>query len=411
MVKAYDSVFIDKEMNDIALKDSLNFIKYNYSKSKLSRKIKSVPEEIEYANNVSKWKNEAKEPIIKYFNYSNDIKFSTEVLDNLKTLHPKDSVLNKNIRILSGFIANGYTDEYLESLKKNAAELLQKQLNIEYNEREFLGDNPNDINDINYGYGKVNNNVDIYSHGTIVTGVILKGTPEIKIMPLNIIGHGSSYDKDIAIAIRYAVDNGAKVINMSFGKMNSLHKEWVDDAIKYAEKNNVIIISAAGNYCKNTDSLIDFLYPDDRDSNENEFASNFMKVGGSTRFPNENLKYNYSNYGAMNVDVFAPAEEIYTTFPDNSYRFDTGTSLASAVTSKVAALLFSYYPNLTATEVKQIIMDSGIEYTFPVKMPTKENKNSTLPFNKLSKSGKIVNAYNALIMADSISKRNKRKQD
>lgn len=238
MVKAYDSVFKDKEMNDIALKDSLNFIKYNYSKSKLSRKIKSVPEEIEYANNVSKWKNEAKTPIIKHFNYGNDVKFSTKILDSLKTLHPKDSVLQKKIQVLSGFIANGYTDEYLESLKKNAAELLQKQLNIEYNEREFLGDNPNDINDINYGYGygKVNNNVDIYSHGTIVTGVILKDTPEIKIMPLSILGHGSSYDKDIAIAIRYAVDNGAKVINMSFGKMNSLHKEWVDDAIRYAEK-------------------------------------------------------------------------------------------------------------------------------------------------------------------------------
>lgn len=128
-----------------------------------------------------------------------------------------------------------------------------------------------------------------------------------------------------------------------------------------------------------------------------------MKIGGSTRFPNENLKYDYSNYGAMNVDVFAPAEEIYTTFPDNSYKFDTGTSLASAVTSKVAALLFSYYPNLTVAEVKQIIMDSGVEYTFPVKMPTKDNKNHTLPFNKLSKSGKVVNAYNALIMADSIS--------
>jgi len=140
------------------------------------------------------------------------------------------------------------------------------------------------------------------------------------------------------------------------------------------QKKNVIIIQAAGNNRYYLDHPKRFVYPDDRDSNKKEFVSNFIKVGGSTHKANENLNYRSSNYGKINVDLFAPAEEIYTLMPNNGYKFDTGTSLACAITSKIAALLYSYYPNLEVSQVKKILMESGVEYTFNVKMPTKKNK-------------------------------------
>ena len=134
-------------------------------------------------------------------------------------------------------------------------------------------------------------------------------------------------------------------------------------------------------------------------------SDNFLLVGATSRELNENLIYEYSNYGNIDVDLFAPGENIYTTLPHNKYTFDSGTSLASAITSGVAALLFSYYPNLTSSEVKHILMDSGLEFELEVSTPTKDNKDKMTPFNQLSKSGKLLNAYNALIMADSISKK------
>lgn len=405
IVKAYDSIFKEKEVKDIDLEDSLKFLSYKRAKYKLNNKLKSVSEEIDYANNVYKWKNEAKNSLLKSLNYSSDFKFTINILNSLKITHTKDSILLNNIHILSGFLANGYTDDFIEGLKLKTNNLLKKQLNLKYNERKIVKDNPNNINDITYGNPQIDSDINYFSHGTIMAGVIAENKSQIKIMPLCISGYGSKHDKDIALAIRYAVDNGAKVINMSFVKNFSLHQDWVNNAIKYAQKKNVVIIQAAGNDYHDMDNPYKFTFPDDRNSNGNEFTDNYLKIGGSTRYADESLNYDYSNYGKLNVDIFAPAAEIYTTFPNNEYKYDSGTSLASAITSKVAALLFSYYPNLSASQVKHIIMDSGVEYTFPVKMPTIEDQKRTIPFNELSKSGKIVNTYNALIMADSIAKK------
>jgi subtilisin family serine protease len=224
-------------------------------------------------------------------------------------------------------------------------------------------------------------------------------------MPLAIAPYGDTHDKDIALAIRYAVDNGAKVINMSFGKFDSLYKDWVFEAFRYAEKHDVLIVSSAGNYRYDLTEVNNY-YPNDNVDNGKEESDNFLLIGGSSYYANETLKHNNSNFGNIDVDIFAPAVDIYTTLPNNEYTTDTGTSLAAALTSKVAALIFSHYPKLTASQVKHIIIDSGVEYTFPVKTPTREDKDKTTPFSELSKSGKVVNAYNALIMADSISRKN-----
>ena len=222
-------------------------------------------------------------------------------------------------------------------------------------------------------------------------------------MTLAISSNGDEHDKDIALAIRYAVDNGAKVINMSFGKEFSLYKEWVFNAIKYAEKNNVLIVSSSGNSKFNLNDKN--YYPNDNVDNGLEISDNFLLVGSSSNKLGASIFSSYSNFGEIDVDLFAPGEDIYTIFPNNKYKFDSGTSLSSTLTSGVAALLFSYYPNLTSSEVKHILMDSGLEFKFEVSTPTKEDKDKKTPFNKLSKSGKVLNAYNALIMTDNISRR------
>jgi len=226
-------------------------------------------------------------------------------------------------------------------------------------------------------------------------------------MPLCISSYGDENDKDISLAIKYAVKNGASVINISSGKKFSLREKWVIDALEYANSNNVLVTTSAGNDYTNLDNPKNYNYPNDTDENGVEIVDNLIKVGASTRFLSDSI-FNYaSNYGKKEVDVFAPGHDIFTSSSQNKnqkYKFVSGTSFARPVVSGIAALIFSYYPSITASEVKRIIMDSGVEYTFPVKTPTKEDKNRTTPFNELSKSGKIVNAYNALIMADSISK-------
>jgi len=338
---------------------------------------------------------EAKIALKEFFpNYN----YSYDVLNKIDTV---GNGLKKHVDMISLLLKYKDTDENFTRNYNNRVAKIEKRGNIEFNERDILDEDENDITDIGYGNSNVSGNLDIYRHATEVAGVIKEDF--IKIMPLAIAPYGDTHDKDIALAIRYAVDNGAKIINMSFGKDYSLNQQWVSKAIQYAETNNVLIVSSAGNSRLNLDKIM--TYPNDFIEGEQEVADNFLMVGGSTKDTNENLYYTYSNYGKTSVDVFAPAVDIYTTIPNNEYITDTGTSLAAALTSKVAALIFSHYPNLTASQVKHIIMDSGVKYTFPVKTPTRKEKDKMTPFNELSKSGKIVNAYNALIMADSISRK------
>ncbi len=287
-------------------------------------------------------------------------------------------------------------------------------LNINLNGREILGDDPDDISDVNYGNSNVmgpeadKKNI---KHGTHVAGIIaavrkndigMDGVANnVEIMPVRAVPNGDEYDKDIALAIRYAVDNGAKVINTSFGKYYSPHPEWVWDAIKYAAKNDVLIVNAAGNEGENLDKKM--VYPNDQTpKNPQEIADNFLVVGALNYEYGANLVATFSNYGKKNVDVFAPGTKIYSTVPNNEYEFLQGTSMASPEVAGVAAMIRSYFPKLTAPQVKKIIMDSGL----PVKanVIVAGNRLDTEAFSNLSTSGKIVNLYNALILASKVSK-------
>ncbi|RZS99347.1 S8 family peptidase [Aquimarina brevivitae] len=290
---------------------------------------------------------------------------------------------------------------------------LNYHLNIDFDGRSVVGDDVDDINDTDYG----NNNVmgpdpekENIKHGTHVAGTVaaernngigMNGVAQnVKIMPIRAVPDGDEYDKDVALAIRYAVDNGAKVINTSFGKYFSTHPEWVREAIKYAGKNDVLIVNAAGNESYNLDEKA--TYPNDQTDNVTEISDNVITIGALNYEYGANLVASFSNYGKSNVDVFAPGVKIWSTTPNSTYEYLQGTSMAAPAVSGVAAMIRSYFPKLSAAEVKKILMDSGLA-TKTVVIIGGETQ-GTESFANLSKSGKMVNMYNALIMAAKLSK-------
>lgn len=245
-------------------------------------------------------------------------------------------------------------------------------------------------------------------HGTHVAGIIaaerdnglgVNGVANnVEIMVLRAVSTGDEYDKDIAKAIRYAADNGAKVINGSFGKYHSPNAQWVWDAIKYAETKDVLFVNAAGN--ESTDTDFTQVYPQDQVMAGAEISDNFLTVGALNFEYGSGLLAGFSNYGKSSVDVFAPGAAIYSTAPLNEYRNASGTSMASPATAGVAAVIRSQYPKLTASQVKHVIMDSGL--TTSARVIVGGNPEDTKPFAETTVSGKMVNLYNALILASKI---------
>lgn len=342
-------------------------------------------------------------------NHLNKDSFSKEDVYAIAT---EDQALSRHLSIIKQAYGFGYDSieglmKDLDSDLKSFNERLDYNLNLDFDGRSVVGDNPDDLNDRNYG----NNNVmpkTGRSHGTHVSGIIAAkrnngvGTngaaDNVKIMAIRNTPNGDEYDKDVALGVYYAVDNGAKVINMSFGKSFSPHSDWVRDAIAYAAKNDVLIVAAAGNDSENTD--ITKNYPNDQIGVGPEVSDNFVRVGSSTYDYGSGLVSGFSNYGKSSVDVFAPGSQIYSSYPNNDYEFAQGTSMASPLVAGVAALVFSQYPKLSAAQVKQILMTSGLAISKKVSL---EN-GTVVAFSELSKSGRLVNAYNALILASKLSK-------
>jgi len=337
--------------------------------------------------------------------------------NEVKGIETKDEALLQNIKVAGMAYANGFDSltafsEEIKSGVDHFSDRLNSHLNMTNDFRGVLKDNPNDITDTAYG-----NNImwgpekDGALHGTHVAGIIAaernngKGmngiAHNVEIMTVRAVPNGDEYDKDIALAFRYAVDNGAKVINTSFGKSYSTHSKWVYDAIKYAAEKDVLIVNAAGN--DGTDLDTKNIYPNDQVSNGAEIANNFLTVGALNFKYGSELVATFSNYGKINVDVFAPGVKIYAPVPHNKYQHLQGTSMASPNVAGVAALIRSYYPKLKAAQVKQILMTSGLPIKSTVIMAGDPSIKKTL--NDVSTSGKIVNAYNALVMAEMMSKK------
>lgn len=295
--------------------------------------------------------------------------------------------------------------EGLESI----TERLNYHLNIDFKGRK-TNDDPDDINDKYYGNNNVKPIKPSESHGTHVAAIIAAGrnngkgangvANNVKIMSIRAVPNGDEYDKDIALAIRYAADNGAQIINTSFGKHYSPHSEWVRDAIVYAAAKDVLIVNAAGNESLDMDAKN--VYPNDAVDNGPEVADNFITVGSLDAKYGSKMVSSFSNFGKINVDIFAPGGQIYSAVPGNEYKTYGGTSMASPGVAGIAALIRSYYPKLTAPQVKKIILDSGIKLT--TKVMVGGDSSNIKPFNELSKSERIANAYNALILAEQTAK-------
>ncbi len=304
--------------------------------------------------------------------------------------------------------------EVLKSIdgdRKGLIERLNYNLKVDFDGRKEVGDNPYDFNDRGYGDGSPQNDYEDESHGTHVAGIVAaernngKGANgvanNVALMSIRAVPNGDEYDKDIALGIRYAVDNGAKIINGSFGKSFSPNAKWVYDAIKYAASKDVLFVHAAGNDGANIDDASNPNFPNDRPNGGEEVADNVIEVGALDPKYGSEMVASFSNYGNQNVDVFAPGGKIYSTVPGNKYEFNGGTSMAAPAVAGVAALIRSQYPKLTAPQVKKIIMQSGLSPKAKVVVGGDAANTATL--DKISKSGKIVNAYNALIMAAAVN--------
>lgn len=282
---------------------------------------------------------------------------------------------------------------------------LNYNLNVDFRGRK-TGDNPDDMVEKFYGNNNVKPIKPSESHGTHVAGIIAAGrnngkgangvANNVKIMSIRAVPNGDEYDKDVALAIRYAADNGAQIINTSFGKYYSPHSDWVRDAIVYAASKDVLIVNAAGNEAADLDTKD--VYPNDAIGTGPEVSDNFISVGSLDPKYGSGMISSFSNYGKINVDIFAPGGEIYSTYPENTYKSIGGTSMASPAVAGIAALIRSYYPKLTAPQVKKIIMDSGLALT--TKVMIGGDPSNVKPFSDLSKSQRIANAYNALILAE-----------
>jgi subtilisin family serine protease len=304
---------------------------------------------------------------------------------------------------------NDFREELDEGLKYYDTQV-KYHLNVEFDPRkDSVGDNYANSNEKIYG----NNDITgpDAKHGSHVAGIIgavrsnnlgIKGVADnVKIMAIRTVPDGDERDKDVANSIRYAVDNGAKIINMSFGKSYSWDKKIVDEAVKYAVSKDVLLVHAAGNDGKNTekdDNVPNRLFADSTGVTMGT-AEGWIEVGASSWKNDEDLVASFSNYGGKSVDVFAPGVKINSTLPDSKYKENDGTSMASPVVAGLAALIRSYYPHFTAVQVKDIIMNSVTKVEQKVKVKEEGNSNKVL-LSQISVSGGVVNAYNAILLAE-----------
>lgn len=325
--------------------------------------------------------------------------YTMKDLENWKPKNEQESQIRQlAMQMKSGDLTEEVIKEQAESLKQ----MLDYNLNVDYNDRQFIGDNPDDFKDVRYG----NNDVEGPDalHGTHVGGIIgaIRGNnlggdgvaENVQLMSLRAVPNGDEADKDIALAIRYAVDNGAQVINMSFGKGYSPHQKEVFEAMQYADSKGVLLIHAAGNDAANLDESDNF--PTSMYEFQKAKLDLYLTIGASTRHAKGNLAADFSNYGQTKVDVFAPGFEIYSTVPQSEYKKLQGTSMAAPMVAGVAAMLKSYFPTLSMNQIKDVMLKSATSYKG--KMQVKPGESDKVDFGTLSVTGAVIDVYAAVKM-------------
>ena len=303
-----------------------------------------------------------------------------------------------------GFVAllqdNGINEQLIDEYIEQIGVQLEYGYNISFDPRSIVGDDYEDLDNRFYGNSDVKG--PDYDHGTHVAGIIAAnrdnnigaiGITQVELMIIRAVPNGDERDKDVANAIRYAVDNGADVINMSFGKSYSPELFYVQQAIEYAAQNEVLMVHAAGNDGANIDSVANYPSPIISHGSSSPYL---ITVGASGWQGVNELAASFSNYGASTVDLFAPGVDIYSTMPNQEYELSNGTSMAAPVVSGVFALLMQYFPEYSPLEIKEIIVSSVVKTDEQIMLPGQSLEAQYVPFDSLSKHGGIVNAYRAV---------------
>ena len=326
---------------------------------------------------------------------------SKEDLDKITNKDPED--VKKAKRVFELLEQIGQDEEKLKEAYEYYDAQFKFGINLSFNPRGIVGDDVDNVNDRDYGNNEVKG--PDARHGTHVAGIVaanrnntvgISGVAgDVKIMAVRAVPEGDERDKDVANAIRYAVDNGAKIINMSFGKSVSPQKQAVDNAVKYAQMKGVLLIHAAGN--ENEDIDINDNFPS-KNFSDGKQADNWIEVGATSWMQAPSSVAEFSNYGHKMVDVFAPGVDLKSTVVGSRYEDLSGTSMSAPVVTGLAALLMTYYPEFDYKKIKQIILNSAIKLSkLKVSQP---GTGQLVDFSLLSSTGGIVNAYEAVKMAE-----------
>lgn len=386
------------DLKKLSKKEKPEYQHYLKMKADYKRRVEEAEKEYQEIQQFGMVLNMAKNLAEKQTGKSN---YSAE---DVAAITPADEMEQALLEFAVMALDNDFETE-LEVALDHFRETLMYSYNMDMDSRLIVGDDYKNGAERHYGNNDVKG--ERSDHGTHVAGIIAASrgngigmdgiAAEVLIMPVRIVPLGDERDKDVANAIYYAVDNGASIINMSFGKSISPEKHLVDEAVKYAESKNVLLVHAAGNDSRNNDVSGNF--PTASHSSGKKRFDNWIEVGAGSYSQPPALIAGFSNYGKKTVDLFAPGDVIYSTSPENTYKNESGTSMAAPVVSGVAAIIRAYFPQYTAAEVRAILMASATPYGgTKVTIP---GKNKTDDIKNISVTGGVVNALEAAKMAES----------
>ncbi len=396
------------EVQNLSPKMKYEYDLYHKYKAKYEAKVKELQEQGPFVIKLYEKYLDAKQLVATHLK----IKSDNLTDDDWNKITTRDSEELKKAKRIFDLLNQIGQDE---SKLKEAYEYYDAQfkfgVNLAYNPRTIIGDDVENVNDHDYGNNEVKG--PDARHGTHVAGIIAANRDNtigvsgicgnVKLMILRTIPEGDERDKDVANAIRYAADNGAMVVNMSFGKSVSPQKLAVDAAVKYAQSKGVLFVHAAGNENENID--VNDNFPTKKYA-DGKVAENWIEVGATSWMSPPNTVAEFSNYGRI-VDVFAPGVDLKSTVVGSKYEDLSGTSMSAPVVTGIAALLMSYFPDLDARQIKKIILDSSTK--LPTLKVTQPGSGELVDFAKLSYTGGIANAYEAVRMAEEMSKTISRK--
>ncbi|MEQ9279374.1 MAG: S8 family serine peptidase [Balneola sp.] len=389
--------FIGKTPSDLSTQEQKDYDYYQTIKAEFEEKRAEAKANFENLQNIK----EAIEGAKNIFKVSSIDSVSNKELE----LNYNDGPYRKQAKqVIKYFRDLDVNEEDINDAYKQFDKMYNYAYNPEFNPRDIVGDDFEDLENRFYG----NNDVEgpRSDHGSHVAGIVgairnndlgMNGIADyVSLMIVRTVPDGDERDKDVANAIRYAVENGADIINMSFGKAYSPRKFYVDEAFKYADENDVLLVTGAGNSAENIDST--FSYPN-KFYEDGGMMQNFLSVGASSWMGDSLLAADFSNYGTR-VDLFAPGVDIYSSTPDDTYESFDGTSMASPAVAGAAALLMSYYPDLNAQQIKTILLET---VTKPSNIVYKPGSDQGIPFSNLSSTGGILNIFEAFKLAETKS--------